>query len=121
MNLSGKSIKECIDFYNIDISDILVIHDDLDIDLGKYRIKTNSSSGGHNGIKSIIEALGTQEFYRLKIGISKSSLIPAEKYVLGRFNNDEFESITNNFKVYNKIIEDFINYDINYVINHQGK
>ena len=57
MNLSGESVREIVNFYKINIEDILIIHDDLDLSLGKIRIKKNSSDGGHNGIKSIINNL----------------------------------------------------------------
>ena len=71
MNNSGDCVKKFVDYYKIDSNDILIIHDDLDLEIGKIKYKYNSSSGGHNGIKSIINMLGTQEFLRLKIGISK--------------------------------------------------
>ena len=75
MNLSGDSLVQFVNFYKVPLKDILVIHDDLDLPIGNYRLKINSSSGGHNGIKSIIERLGSNEFARLKIGISKIKLL----------------------------------------------
>ena len=69
MNLSGDCVVKYVNYYNININDILVIHDDLDMELGKIRIVYDSSSGGHNGIKSIINNLDSQKFTRLKIGI----------------------------------------------------
>ena len=64
MNLSGNSVIEFINFYKIEYKDILVIHDDLDLPFGKIRVKTNSSAGGHNGIKSIINRIGNNNFAR---------------------------------------------------------
>ena len=89
MNLSGDCVIKFVNYYKINIDDILVIHDDLDINLGKFKLKRNGSSGGHNGIKSIISNLNSEEFKRLKIGISKNDLIDTKDYVLGKFNKEE--------------------------------
>lgn len=119
MNLSGISVRECAAYFNISIDDILVIHDDLDLPLGSYKIKKNSRSGGHNGIKSIIKELNSMEFCRLKIGISHDRNIPTDKYVLGKFSADEQSLISINFDIYNKVIDNFIKNDANYIISHQ--
>ena len=73
VNLSGEAVRSLMRKYNIAISDLLVIHDDLDLPLGKIRLRQNGSSGGHKGIKSIISAVGSQDFCRIKIGIGRSS------------------------------------------------
>ena len=78
MNLSGNAIIEFVNFYKINLEDILVIQDDLDLSIGTYRLKINSSAGGHNGIKSIINLLGSNHFARLKIGISNNKEIVIE-------------------------------------------
>ena len=109
MNLSGLAVSKIVNFYKIDMKDILVIQDDLDMNVGTYKIKRNSSSGGHNGIKSIISELNSEEFGRLKIGIGKSSQIPTDKYVLAKFSSDELVMIENNFETFDKIIDEFIN------------
>lgn len=116
MNLSGESVIKVVNFYKIDINDILVIQDDLDIELGKYKIKRNSSSGGHNGIKSITELLKSDSFARLKIGIGKDKNIPTDKYVLGKFSNEEQDILNLNKNIYNEIIDTFNNYDIEEVM-----
>lgn len=108
MNLSGLAVQKLVKYHKIDIKDILIIHDDLDLEIGKYKLKRNSSSGGHNGIKSIITELQTEEFARLKVGISKNNQIPTDKYVLGKFSTNELSKITINFDIYNEIIESFI-------------
>ena len=91
MNLSGDCVIKFVNYYKINIDDILVVHDDLDINLGKFKLKRNGSSGGHNGIKSIISNLNSEEFKRLKIGISKNDLIDTKDYVLGKFTKEEQE------------------------------
>ncbi len=109
MNLSGLSVKKLIKYYKVPIEDVLIIHDDLDLPVGSYKIKKNSSSGGHNGIKSIISELNSMEFARLKIGIGKSECIPTDKYVLSSFSSKELKEIMVNFDVFNEIIDSFIN------------
>ena len=109
MNLSGLAVSKIINFYKIPIENILIIQDDLDMSIGTFKIKRNSSSGGHNGIKSIISELGSQNFARLKIGIGKSSQIPVDKYVLSKFSSEELEIINKNMDIFNNIIKTFIN------------
>jgi PTH1 family peptidyl-tRNA hydrolase len=88
MNRSGLAIRTALRKYE-GINNILVVHDDLDLDTGIIRIRKTGSSGGHNGIESIIESLGTKDFIRLKIGIGRSDRISPEKYVLRSFNKQE--------------------------------
>ena len=108
MNLSGIAVRKVAKYHKINIEDILVIHDDLDISLGSYKIKRNSSSGGHNGIKSIISELNSEEFARLKIGIDKDIKVSTDKYVLAKFSSTELNKITDNYEIFNNIIESFI-------------
>jgi len=108
MNLSGLAVSKIVNFYKIDMKDILIIQDDLDMSIGTYKIKRNSSSGGHNGIKSIISELKSEEFGRLKIGIDKSSQIPVDKYVLGKFSTDEMNAINENMETFKNIVDTFI-------------
>ncbi|MFA5020788.1 MAG: aminoacyl-tRNA hydrolase [Patescibacteria group bacterium] len=84
MNNSGDSVSALASFYKIKPADIIIIHDDLDLPLGKIRLAADSSAGGHNGLKSIIEKLGTKNFNRVKIGIKTPGLekIEAADYVL---------------------------------------
>lgn len=117
MNLSGNSVIEFVNFYKIESKDILVIHDDLDLPFGKIRIKVNSSAGGHNGIKSIIERLGNNNFARLKIGISHNTNGDTKDYVLGKFNKEQLEELDKLYPLTNKVIDSFIKYDINKVMN----
>lgn len=71
MNLSGRSVRALTDYYNILGNDLLVVHDDIDLLLGKIRFRSKGGAGGHNGIKSILAELGTDEFWRLKLGIGR--------------------------------------------------
>ncbi|MDA3838317.1 MAG: aminoacyl-tRNA hydrolase [Candidatus Delongbacteria bacterium] len=68
MNLSGIAVREILDYYGVDVSDALVVYDDINLDIGSVRIRKSGTAGGHNGIKSIINSLGTNEFPRLRIG-----------------------------------------------------
>ncbi|HBH62447.1 MAG TPA: aminoacyl-tRNA hydrolase [Nitrospiraceae bacterium] len=88
MNRSGNALWEAIRLYE-EIDNILVVHDDLDLETGIIRIKKSGSSGGHNGVQSIIDRLGSQDFVRVKIGIGRPNRGPAEKYVLRRFNQQQ--------------------------------
>lgn len=108
MNLSGNAVKYFLDYYKISINDILIIQDDMDLELGQLKLKKKSTAGGHNGIKSIINMLGTNDFLRLKIGISKSNFIDSSKYVLSVFTKTEKELIFSNNATINNIITDFI-------------
>lgn len=86
MNLSGESIKPLIEFYKIDIKDILIVYDDLDLPTGKIRLREKGGHGGHNGIRSTIDHLGTKEFKRLRIGVGRPvGHIPVVDHVLGSF------------------------------------
>ena len=108
MNLSGEAVKYYMNYFKIDKKDLLVIQDDMDLDIGKVRLKLKSSAGGHNGIKDIIKNIKTDEFLRLKIGISKPTNDTIE-FVLGKFPKSDLEILKNNMNTYNQIITDFIN------------
>ena len=107
MNLSGEAVIKYINYYKIDSSDVLVIQDDLDMELGKYKLLYKRGDGGHNGIKNIILNLGTNEFLRLKIGISKSDNIEVRDYVTGKFNNNEMKILENSFANLKAFISDY--------------
>lgn len=90
MNLSGESVREIMDYYKCDPDDVLVIYDDIALDVGKLRIREKGSAGGHNGIKNIIQHLGTDAFPRIRIGVGeKPAKMDLADYVLGRFDKDE--------------------------------
>ncbi len=112
MNLSGNAVKTIVDYYHISIADILVIQDDLDLILGKVRLKNNSSSGGHNGIKSIIHSLRTNEFCRMKVGILHEKKEDTIDYVLKKFSKKEMNYINANYETYQEIIMFWIKYGL---------
>ncbi|MDA2969892.1 MAG: aminoacyl-tRNA hydrolase [Actinomycetota bacterium] len=94
MNVSGKAIKNYLKKYNLELTNLLVLHDDIDLPFGKLRIKSGSSDGGHNGIKSINTNLGTNEYFRFKIGLGRPPLkVDPADYVLSKFYTDEREEV----------------------------
>jgi len=89
MNHSGQAVRPLVSFYKLSLEDILVIHDDLDLPLGTTRLRPEGGSGGHKGMRSIIEALGSQAFPRLRVGIGRPPGNDAVSYVLSDFTADE--------------------------------
>ncbi|MDF2947886.1 MAG: aminoacyl-tRNA hydrolase [Bacillales bacterium] len=89
MNLSGECVGPFINYFKIDINDIFVVYDDLDINLGQLRIREKGSAGGHNGMKSLIQHLGTQEFKRFRFGIGRPKYGTVVDYVLTNFSKEE--------------------------------
>lgn len=122
MNLSGESIKALMTFFKINIEDIIVIYDDLDTAKGQYKIKQKGSSGGHNGIKSMIQHLGTETFNRIKVGIKKENKdFQTVDYVLGRFTEEELALLNIVREKAFHIIQDFINgYNIIEIMNRHN-
>lgn len=89
MNESGRAVKPLMDYYGIDLQDLVVINDDLDLPVGRMKIKPGGAAGGHNGLKSLIAHLGTRDFQRIKIGIDHPKQGTVVAHVLGRFDKDE--------------------------------
>lgn len=117
MNLSGQAVVQFVNYFNINIEDIIIIQDDLDLNFGDYKLKKNSSSGGHNGIKSIIKELGSDEFLRLKIGIKNEHKHDVIDFVLGKFSKEELDKFTEMNKIYTDIINSFIKSGIEKTMN----
>ncbi|HLB95387.1 MAG TPA: aminoacyl-tRNA hydrolase [Patescibacteria group bacterium] len=88
VNQSGRAVDKIKNYQKVEIENILVIHDDVDLDLGTIRIVRGGSSAGHKGVQSVIEHIG-EDFWRLRLGIGKSSHLPTEKWVLEKFLPDE--------------------------------
>ena len=107
MNLSGVVVKKFVDYFKLNNEDVLVVQDDLDMPLGRVKIITNSSSGGHNGIKDIERNLKGKNFIRLKIGIGKDSNINSKDYVLSKFSNDDLDKLEIIYSKFDNIINDF--------------
>lgn len=89
MNNSGFSVRSCMDFFKLTNADLLVIYDDLDLPVGKIRLRQKGSAGGHNGIKSIISCTMGNEFDRIRVGIGRDPQIPVVNYVLSKFKKEE--------------------------------
>ena len=97
MNQSGEAVKKLIDQYKVKSSDLWVIHDDLDIDFGNYKIQQGKGPKLHNGVKSIEEKIGKTDFWRVRIGVEnrdKENKISGKAYVLQNFTEDEFEEMS---------------------------
>ncbi len=93
MNLSGDAVQLVMNYYKIPVEDVLIVYDDLSLELGKMRFRADGSDGGHNGIKSVIKSVGTQNIARLKIGIGPQPPIPSETFVLQNFYKDQLETL----------------------------
>lgn len=90
MNLSGECVGPLMDYFDIDVEDLIVIYDDLDLETGKLRLRQKGSAGGHNGIKSLIQHLGTQEFNRIRVGVSRPPAgMKVADYVLSKFSKED--------------------------------
>ena len=107
MNLSGETVIKYINFYKLQTTDVLVIQDDLDMEIGKFKLLFNRGDGGHNGIKNIILNLNSREFLRLKIGISKAN-VNTKDYVLGKFNSNELDIIYSTFDKLSVFVQDYV-------------
>lgn len=100
MNNSGEAVQKIISFYKSDPEDIIVIHDDLDIEIGNWKISNDSSAAGHNGVQDIFDRLGTQKITRLRLGVETEGgrpnrQIPGEDFVLKDFSQEECEKMAN--------------------------
>ena len=109
MNLSGESVIAVMNFYKIDVEDIIVISDDLDSPLGRIRLRNHGSAGGHNGHKNIINHLHTEAYKRVKIGIGRDSNIPVVDWVLKKLTEDELAVINQAADKVTNALEDFAN------------
>lgn len=107
MNLSGTSVRLVCNYYNINSDDILVIHDDLDLEVGKLRLRSHGSSGGHKGLQNIIDELKTENIKRMKIGISKVDSRFTIDYVLGTFSKEDAITLDILISKIDNIVRDF--------------
>ncbi|MEG1583743.1 MAG: aminoacyl-tRNA hydrolase [Anaerovorax sp.] len=93
MNLSGNSVREIIDYYKVDSQQLLVIYDDIDLEMGRLRIRKKGSAGTHNGMRSIISDIQTEEFPRIRIGIGGERKGDLASYVIGKFHKDSIKTM----------------------------
>ncbi len=99
MNLSGVAVRAVLDYYKEDIDSLIIIYDDIALPVGKLRVRGKGSAGGHNGIKSLINELGTQEFNRVRVGVGeKPPRWDLADWVLGRYSSDDKEIMKESFK-----------------------
>lgn len=105
MNSSGEAVSKLCNFYKIKNENIIIVYDDMDLPLGKLRLRNSGSSGGHNGVKSIISLMNTDEIKRIRIGISKSKNDDVIDYVLGKFKGEELKEFKNSLKLAKEAIK----------------
>lgn len=113
INLSGDVLKKFIEYFKISQDDLLVINDDLDLEVGKIKLKSSGGSGGHNGLKNIEMNLKSQDYKRLKIGISNNKMMDTKDYVLGKIDSSDKKVYDEIFLHTNDILNDFISLDFN--------
>lgn len=109
MNLSGQSVRKLVDYYKIDISDILIIVDDIALPQAKIRLREQGSHGGQNGLKNIISHLGTSNFKRIRIGIDQDKTMSLTNYVLGKLTKEEMNLFDPKLEDISNAVEMFIN------------
>ena len=122
MNLSGESLRPIMDFYKLEPEDFLVIFDDIDLDVGRIRVRRKGSAGGHNGMKSIISHLGSMEFPRIKIGVgAKPAGYDLADYVLGHFTRADREILEERFEDVYDAAKLIVGDDITEAMNRHNK
>ena len=118
MNLSGESIIEAIKFYKIDVAKIIVIYDDIDVKPGKIKIRKKGGPGSHNGMKSVISCLGSQDFSRIRVGIGtpehKNDMI---NYVIGKVPSEELEKLEEGTEIAKEAVVEIIKNGIDIAMN----
>ena len=120
MNLSGNAVRQFVKFFNLDIKDLLIIYDDVDFEIGTFKIKRGGSSGGHNGMNNIIDNLHTNDIQRVRIGISKNE-IPLIDYVLGKFSKEDNVKLEKVFETICDVIDDFTTLDIDKLMDKYNR
>ena len=118
MNLSGESVNAVMNFFKIDKEDLLVIYDDLDMPVGKLRLRKTGSAGGHNGIKNIIAHLNSQDFKRIRVGIDRHKYMNVADYVLSRFSKVESEAIEQGIENAANAVLDYLDNYFNHAMNY---
>ena len=117
MNLSGESVGEAMRYFSIASEDVLVIYDDLDLPAGKIRVKGSGGSGGHKGIRSVIEYMDSNHITRIRIGIGRPIEMDVTEYVLQEFNKDQQKRIDQALKKVDEIILELLKNDIDSAMN----
>lgn len=122
MNLSGESVRQIMDFYKVSNEELIVIYDDISLDVGQLRIRKKGSAGGHNGIKSIIQHIGTTEFPRIKVGVgNKPEGWDLADYVLGKFSKEDQEVLKETKERVAKACELMVKDELDAAMNEYNK
>lgn len=109
MNLSGQSIKPFIDFYKIPLENVLVIYDDMDVEIGNIKIRKKGSAGSHNGAKSVVHELSSEDFPRIRVGIGRpENEYDAIDYVIGKIEEEQYKQLENGIDQAVKAISEYI-------------
>ena len=118
MNLSGESVQSVFQFYKQDLDHLIIMYDDIDLDVGKLRIRKKGSAGSHNGMKSIIKCLGSRDFPRVRIGVSKPEPNrDLADFVLSRVSKDQADDMRSGLDKAVKTVEEIIRTDIDMAMN----
>jgi PTH1 family peptidyl-tRNA hydrolase len=118
MNLSGETLIDIYQYYKVELEDIIVVYDDIDLDVGKIRIRKKGSAGSHNGMKSIIKCLGSGDFPRVRVGVSKPEAgADLANFVLSRFRKEEQLDIDNGLEKACKAVDSMIRENIDLAMN----
>ena len=124
MNRSGECVRIFLDYFDIDLTHLLVLHDDLDLEAGKVKIVRGGGAGGHNGIRSLIAHLGSQDFARLRFGIGRpassleGSRLSTEQFVLGNISSSERQEWEKKLELVIEAIELFVGKGLEFSMNH---
>lgn len=118
MNLSGQTVREFVNFYKVENNKLIVIYDDMDIEKGTMKIRKKGGPGSHNGMKSVVQELGTNDFPRVRVGIGKPAYKnDAINYVIGRVQEEEYEILQKGIKRASEAIEEIIKNGIDIAMN----
>ena len=118
MNNSGFSLRACMDYFRLTNDDILVIYDDMDMPVGKLRLRQTGSAGGHNGMKNIILHTGSQNFNRVRVGIGRHPYMKVVDYVLSKFTQDEMIDMEKGIDNASEAVIDYLNNGFSHAMNN---
>lgn len=117
MNLSGEVVSSFVKYFNIKLDDILIISDDLNMPIGKIRLRRKGSSGGHNGLKNIELHLHSDEYKRLRIGISNNRNIDMKDFVLGKFSKEDISNIESLYNLTRTLLNEIFTVSIDILMS----
>ena len=121
MNLSGESVRPCMDFFKVGVDDLLVVHDEIDLPFGTVAVKTGGGLAGNNGLKSINQHLSTKDFHRLRVGVGRPKHGDVSSHVLGHFNEEEKINLEDLHKLAAEAIEAYLKDGIKKAQNQYSK